>query len=56
MGRKTSVLAVENQRKGSTLCRDSNYRPIIVKKELALGEFYDVEIVDSEYAFLTAIL
>ena len=56
VGRKTSVLAVENQRQGSTLCRDDNYRPIIVKKELALGEFYEVEIVDSEYAFLTAIL
>ena len=56
VGRKTSVLSIENQRPGSTLCRDDNYRPIIVKEELPLGEFYDVEIVDSEYAFLTAVL
>ena len=56
VGRKTSVLSIENQRPGSTLCRDDNYRPIIVKKELPLGEFYDVEIIDSEYAFLTAVL
>jgi len=56
VGRKTSVLAVENQRQGSTLCRDDNYRPIIIKEELPLGEFYDVEIIDSDYAFLTAVL
>ena len=56
VGRKTSVLTVENQRKGSTLCRDDNYRPIIIKKDLPLGEFYDVEIIASEYAFLTATL
>jgi len=56
VGRKTSVLTVENRKKGSTLCRDDNYRPIIVKKELPLGQSYDVEIVDSDYAFLTAIL
>ena len=56
VGRKTSVLTVENRKKGSTLCRDDNYRPIIVKKELSLGQTYDVEIVDSDYAFLTAIL
>ena len=56
VGRKTSVLSIENQRPGSTLCRDDNYRPIIVKEELPLGEFYDVEIVASEYAFLTAVL
>jgi len=56
LGRKTSVLTVENQRKGSTLCRDDNYRPIIIKKDLPLGEFYDVEIIASEYAFLTATL
>jgi len=55
VGRKTSVLTVENQRKGSTLCRDENYRPIIIKKDLPLGEFYDVKIIASEYAFLTAI-
>ena len=56
MGRKTSVLSIENQRPGSTLCRDDNYRPIIIKEELPLGEFYDVEIIDSDYAFLTAVL
>ena len=56
VGKKTSVLAVENQRQGSTLCRDDNYRPIIIKEELPLGEFYDVEIIDSDYAFLTAVL
>ena len=56
VGRKTSVLTVENRRKGSTLCRDDNYRPIILKEELPLGKFYDVEIIDSDYAFLTAIL
>ena len=56
VGRKTSVLAVENQRQGSTLCRDDNYRPIVIKEELPLGEFYDVEIIDSDYAFLTAVL
>ena len=56
VGRKTSVLTVENKRKGSTLCRDDNYRPIIIKKDLPLGEFYDVEIIASEYAFLTATL
>ena len=47
---------VENQKKGSTLCRDDNYRPIILKKELPIGEFYDVKITDSEYGFMTAVL
>ena len=56
MGRKTSILTVENQKRGSTLCRDDNYRPIILMEELPLGEFYDVEIIDSEYGFMTAIL
>ena len=56
VGRETSVLTVENKRKGSTLCRDDNYRPIILKQELPLGEFYDVKIIDSEYGFMTAIL
>ena len=54
VGRETSVLSVENKRKGSTLCRDDNYRPIILKQDLPLGEFYDVKIIDSEYGFMTA--
>jgi len=56
VGRETSILTVENQRKGSTLCRDNNYRPVILKEELPLGEFYDVKIIDSEYGFMTAVL
>ena len=56
VGRETSILTVENQRKGSTLCRDDNYRPIIIKEELPLGEFYNVEIVDSEYGFMIAVI
>ena len=56
VGRKTSVLSIENQRPGSTLCRDQNYRPIIVKEELPLGQFYNVEIVKSDYAYLTAVV
>ena len=44
VGKETSVLTVENKRKGSTLCRDDNYRPFILKQELPLGEFYDVKI------------
>ena len=36
VGRQTSILTVENQRSGSTLCRDDNYRPIILKEELPL--------------------
>ena len=54
VGRETSVLTVENKRKGSTLCRDDNYRPIILKQDLPLGEFYDIKIIDSEYGFMTA--
>ncbi len=54
VGRKTKVLAVENQKLGSTLCRDDNYRPIIIKEDLSLGEFYDIEITDSDWAYLTA--
>ena len=56
VGKKTSVLSIANQRPGSTLCRDDNYRPIIIKKELPLGEFYDVKIVSSDWAYLTAVL
>ena len=56
VGKQTSILTVENQKKGSTLCRDDNYRPVILKKELPLGEFYDVRITDSEYGFMTAAL
>ena len=56
VGRKTSVLSIENQRPGSTLCRDQNYRPIIVKEELPLGQFYNVENVKSDYAYLTAVV
>ena len=56
VGRKTSVLTVENQKRGSTLCRDDNYRPIILTEELPLGEFYDVEIIDSGYGYMTAVL
>ena len=56
VGRQTSILTVENQKKGSTLCRDDNYRPIILKQELPIGEFYDVTITDSKYGFMTAVL
>jgi MiaB-like tRNA modifying enzyme len=56
VGRQTSILTVENQRSGSTLCRDDNYRPIILKEELPLGEFHDVKIIDSAYGFMTAVL
>ena len=56
VGKQISILTVENQKKGSTLCRDDNYRPVILKKELPLGEFYDVRITDSEYGFMTAVL
>ena len=56
VGRKTSVLSIESQRPGSTLCRDENYRPIIVKEELPLGQLYNVEIVKSDYAYLTAVV
>jgi len=56
VGRQTSILTVENQRSGSTLCRDDNYRPIILKKELPLGEFHDVKIIDSAYGFMIAVL
>ena len=56
VGKQISILTVENQKKGSTLCRDDNYRPVILKKELPLGEFHDVRITDSEYGFMTAVL
>ena len=56
VGKQISILTVENQKKGSTFCRDDNYRPVILKKELPLGEFYDVRITDSEYGFMTAVL
>ena len=56
VGRQTSILTVENQRSGSTLCRDDNYRPIILKEELPLGEFHDVKIIDYAYGFMTAVL
>jgi tRNA A37 methylthiotransferase MiaB len=31
-------------------------KTVIVKEELPLGEFYDVEIADSDWAYLTAVL
>ena len=52
VGRKTSILTVENQKRGSTLCRDDNYRPIILMEELQEEVDLIEEVVEIEAKFI----
>ena len=52
IGRKLRVLVTEQGKERSVICRDDNYRSVVVKNELTIGEWREVEIVDATDVYL----
>jgi len=46
IGRKMRVLVTETGSNGSMISRGPNYEQVIIRGEVELGRFYDVEIID----------
>jgi MiaB-like tRNA modifying enzyme len=51
-GTRLKALSVEAGTKNSTLLRTDNYTTVVVKEDLPLGIFFDVEIIDSTDIYL----
>ena len=52
IGQKVRGLASECLVEGTTIMRTENYKPIVVPKNLELGEWYDILITDIERVYL----
>jgi len=52
VGRELNVLVTEQGKGESVICRDDNYRTVVVKHYLPVGDRYDVRIVDSTDVYL----
>ncbi len=51
-GRNERVLATEHKKSGTTICRDSCNRPLVVPGTVRLGSFLDVRVTGSTWAYL----
>jgi len=56
VGGEMKVLATEKGKGRSVICRDDNYRTVVIREELQLGQWYHVKIVDSTDIYLLARL
>ena len=52
VGREMRVLVTERGKGGSVICRDDNYRLVVIKQALPVGEWVDVKIIDSTEVYL----
>jgi len=52
VGREYRVLATENGKPGTVICRTDNYRPVAVHGDIPLGTFLDVRITGGESTYL----
>jgi tRNA A37 methylthiotransferase MiaB len=51
-GATVKALSVERGTKNSTLLRTDNYTTVVVRENLSLGIFYDLDIIDSTDIYL----
>ncbi|TFH41841.1 MAG: TRAM domain-containing protein, partial [ANME-2 cluster archaeon] len=52
IGNTVSLLTTETGKNGSTIGRDLQYHNIVIKEDLPLGSWYEVEIIDSKTTYL----
>lgn len=52
VGKNERVLATERGKKGTSSCRDENYRTVIIDKKLSIGNFYYVKIKEAKETYL----
>ena len=52
VGREMRVLVTERGKGRSVICRDDNYRSVVIKQALPVGEWIDVKIIDSTDVYL----
>ena len=56
IGQNVRALATERHVEGTTFLRTGNYKPIVVKSAMELGEWYDVEITGARKVYLNGKL
>ena len=56
IGRRMSVVSLKKGTDKSVLCRSKNYKPVVIKKPLSIGETYSVEIIDATDTHLVGML
>ena len=52
VGQQVKALAVERRVSGTTFLRTVNYKPVVVEDEIALGKWYELEIIGAERTHL----
>ena len=50
------VLIDERGKPGSMMGRNPSYKPVVIKRELSLGDLVDVKIVDAKPSYLVGAL
>ena len=56
VGSKYRALVVETGKDNSFVCRSDNYKPVIVKQDLTIGSFVDVEVTGYKFSHLVGKL
>lgn len=56
IGKIYEVLAIEFGKNNTILCRTDNYKPVIIKNTVRLGEFVKVEITNSKHNYLVGTI
>ena len=51
VGRRYRALATERGKEG-TIVRTGNYRPVVIREEVPLGTFLDVEVTENRPTYL----
>ncbi len=52
VGKEMRVLVTRKGRPGSVICRDDDYRTVVITKDLPVGEWHRVRIVDATEVYL----
>jgi len=56
IGKKCSVLVIEEGRNDTMVGRCDNYKPVVIHEKVSLGDFVSVEIVDAKPNYLVGML
>ena len=56
IGKTFTVLTTSKKTSGSVISRAQNYKPVVIKKDLLLGEFQQVNITDATSGYLIGTL
>jgi tRNA A37 methylthiotransferase MiaB len=52
IGKIINGLVIENGKNNTKLCRTDNYKPVIIRDKVELGEFIKIQIIDSTQNYL----